>query len=92
MFQIRLGRKIRNAIAPPARIHGVNSSFLLLVNSNPASKADAKMMNEYFVCSPTPAITPKTIHSFGFPVLIKRSTTNARPPQSSGSKPFIANW
>ena len=89
MFHSRLGRKIRNAIAPPAQNHGERSHRRSRVSTSPTTMPKPKISIECLFSSPTPATTPNHSQSFAFPVRMIRMTRYAQPIQNSGSKAFI---
>src|SRR5206468_10921231 len=81
IFQIRLGRKIRTATAPPAKSHGVNKSLRSRVRSSPRSKANAKIAMEYLFSTPRPEIAPKASQSLAFCVWIMQDSVGAAGPK-----------
>src|SRR5258705_11966567 len=85
MFQIRFGRKIRNAAMPPSQSHLFKSAFRCLVTSRPTTIAKPKTAIEYFSSKPSPATTPNQSQNRGSR-LIARIAKYSQPIQNSGSR------
>src|SRR5271167_4342823 len=58
MFQIRFGRKIRKARAPPNQIHLLARTRRCPVSSSPATMLNPSTAMEYFSSKPSPATAP----------------------------------
>ncbi len=91
MFQIRFGKKIRNAIAPPTQSQRLASKHRSPLSNSPSTKPAPKIAMEYLFSNPKPARTPNQIHSLVFFVLIMRISRYAQPIQNNGSNAFMVS-
>jgi hypothetical protein len=67
MFQMRFGRIMTTAMAPPSQIHGFKKARRCDVGSSPTMMPVPKKPIECLLFSPKPASTPNHSHNFWHP-------------------------